>query len=388
MKIDSEEAEWTKIPVDWTTFEVDWTASADAEFELAGTRSPNKTTKGLHSLPFGMQMPGRNGGEDYRYAFNGMEQDPEVSGDGNSYTTEFRHYDSRLGRWKSLDPLMAQFSHISAYAAYANNPIVFIDPYGLEPVTDEQLGTINQGNLGGNGDSNKHRNEAAKGAKNELPKKSGSKVGAEPIGGMMPLNSEFGYDYFGPPGSRMSSATSAHYIDGIFDVEEPNQLKLLNGGYFIDKVHEVVQVTEFTYGMEDNNPVYNLNVKVTTTTAYIGPFDNTLMYYATVTFESNAVYDIDRDAGDLDKFQLGDLQNVTYSGAPVQSTNSRQNPKLAMSPRMKAKVTSALQNNLKAKGAKAFKKAYALTQSIQKGIDDNSKPKTIDRSGQKPRTVH
>jgi RHS repeat-associated protein len=83
--------------------------------------------------PFGMQMPGRNGDEDYRYAFNGMEQDPEVSGDGNSYTTEFRAYDPRLGRWKSLDPLMSKFAHSSPYVGFANNPIVFTDPYGLEP---------------------------------------------------------------------------------------------------------------------------------------------------------------------------------------------------------------------------------------------------------------
>jgi RHS repeat-associated protein len=80
-----------------------------------------------------MQMPGRNGGEDYRYAFNGMEQDPEVSGDGNSYTTEFRGYDPRLGKWKSLDPLMASFPHTSPYVGFANNPIVFTDPYGLAP---------------------------------------------------------------------------------------------------------------------------------------------------------------------------------------------------------------------------------------------------------------
>jgi RHS repeat-associated protein len=83
--------------------------------------------------PFGMQMPGRNGGEDYRYAFNGMEQDPEVSGDGNSYTTEFRGYDPRLGKWKSLDPLMSSFPHTSPYVGFANNPIYFVDPTGKSP---------------------------------------------------------------------------------------------------------------------------------------------------------------------------------------------------------------------------------------------------------------
>jgi RHS repeat-associated protein len=84
--------------------------------------------------PFGMQMPGRNGGEDYRYAFNGMEHDPEVSGDGNSYTTEFRAYDSRLGRWKILDPLMAKFPHQSPYVAYDNNPIYYTDPTGMAAI--------------------------------------------------------------------------------------------------------------------------------------------------------------------------------------------------------------------------------------------------------------
>lgn len=71
-------------------------------------------------------MPGRNGqSQDYRYAFNGMEQDPEWSGEGNSYTTEFRHYDPRLGRWRSLDPLMAKFPHTSPYVGFADNPLLF-----------------------------------------------------------------------------------------------------------------------------------------------------------------------------------------------------------------------------------------------------------------------
>ena len=87
---------------------------------------------------FGMQMPGRSfQSDEYRYGFNGMESDDEISGNGNSYTTEYRHYDPRLGRWKSLDPLMSSFPHISPYAAFANNPIVFTDPYGLAPVNGD-----------------------------------------------------------------------------------------------------------------------------------------------------------------------------------------------------------------------------------------------------------
>ena len=71
------------------------------------------------------------GGEQYRYAYNGMEQDEEVSDAGNSYTTEFRQYDPRLGRWKSLDPLMAKFPWQSPYCAFDDNPVFYVDPYGL-----------------------------------------------------------------------------------------------------------------------------------------------------------------------------------------------------------------------------------------------------------------
>lgn len=80
--------------------------------------------------PYGMEMPGRKGSlADYRYAFNGMERDNEVSGSGNSYTTMFRQYDPRLGRWKSVDP--AQEALFSPYSGMDDNPIRLSDPLGL-----------------------------------------------------------------------------------------------------------------------------------------------------------------------------------------------------------------------------------------------------------------
>jgi RHS repeat-associated protein len=82
---------------------------------------------------FGMAMPDRQTGSgSYRFGYNGMEIDKEMSGNGNSYTTEFRQYDPRLGRWKSLDPLMAHFPWQSPYCAFDNNPVYFVDPLGLE----------------------------------------------------------------------------------------------------------------------------------------------------------------------------------------------------------------------------------------------------------------
>ena len=70
----------------------------------------------------------------YRFAFNGMEQDDEVSGQGNSNTTHFRQYDSRLGRWFSRDPALIPWQ--TPYASMNNSPIIFNDPLG-----DDIIGT-------------------------------------------------------------------------------------------------------------------------------------------------------------------------------------------------------------------------------------------------------
>ncbi|MCH2200204.1 MAG: hypothetical protein MK081_15630, partial [Flavobacteriales bacterium] len=91
--------------------------------------------------PFGMLMPGRTfAQEDYRYGFNGMESDDEFKGNGNSYTTLYRQYDSRVGIWLSKDPLYYKYPFYSPYSAFNNNPVVFTDRLGLEgdPVTGAQ----------------------------------------------------------------------------------------------------------------------------------------------------------------------------------------------------------------------------------------------------------
>ena len=60
-----------------------------------------------------------------------MEKDDEVkSGTGNHYDFGARCYDSRLGRWLSIDPLHSSFVDLAPYVIAANSPIVFIDPDG------------------------------------------------------------------------------------------------------------------------------------------------------------------------------------------------------------------------------------------------------------------
>jgi RHS repeat-associated protein len=82
-------------------------------------------------------MAGRaDNSESYRYGFNGMEKDNEVIGDANSYTTEFRTIDVRIGRWWSLDSITHEFQ--SPYCTFDNNPIYYKDPSGADgedPIT-------------------------------------------------------------------------------------------------------------------------------------------------------------------------------------------------------------------------------------------------------------
>ena len=80
---------------------------------------------------FGVELDGRTVSGGYRFGFQGSEKDNEFKGDGNSYTTEFRQYDPRIGRWLSVDPLMAKFPWQSPYVAFDNNPIYYNDPRGL-----------------------------------------------------------------------------------------------------------------------------------------------------------------------------------------------------------------------------------------------------------------
>jgi RHS repeat-associated protein len=94
-------------------------------------------TSATDYYPFGSPMDGRTFSSDkYRFGFNGKENDNEIQGDGNSYDFGARIFDSRLGRWLSLDPLMAKYPDISPYVFCVNNPIIFIDPDGrdIEPV--------------------------------------------------------------------------------------------------------------------------------------------------------------------------------------------------------------------------------------------------------------
>jgi RHS repeat-associated protein len=85
--------------------------------------------------PFGVTLDMDGGrtqylttGKRYRFAYQGSEQDDEVKGEGNSYTTYFRQLDPRIGRWFSLDPVVQPWQ--SPYCSMDDNPIVYNDQLG------------------------------------------------------------------------------------------------------------------------------------------------------------------------------------------------------------------------------------------------------------------
>ena len=98
----------------------------------------------VNYLAFGMQnlsrdkgfgMSGRKGNSgDYRYGFNGMENDHEIKGDGNHLDFGARGYDPRLGRWHTPDAHESNYPSHSPYHFAYNNPNMFVDPDGNDNV--------------------------------------------------------------------------------------------------------------------------------------------------------------------------------------------------------------------------------------------------------------
>ena len=68
----------------------------------------------------------------YRYFFNGQEGDNEVFGEMANFGYEFRQYDSRLGRWWSVDPKWSEYPEVSPFVFCNGSPIMLMDLKGEE----------------------------------------------------------------------------------------------------------------------------------------------------------------------------------------------------------------------------------------------------------------
>ena len=113
-----------------------------------------------HYYPFGLAMAGisakANGNLQNNYKFNdGTELQHQEFSDGTGlelYATDFRSYDPQIGRFHQIDPLSELAEDWSPYTFAMNNPISFLDPFGLDTVKvkiDANTGTGSATNADG-----------------------------------------------------------------------------------------------------------------------------------------------------------------------------------------------------------------------------------------------
>jgi RHS repeat-associated protein len=93
------------------------------------TATPIKPPSTLDYDPFGMLLVGRNWevGSGYRYGFNNKENDDEIAGNNNALDFGARIYDSRLGRFLTLDFFSNESPNQSPYSFAINSPIYMVD---------------------------------------------------------------------------------------------------------------------------------------------------------------------------------------------------------------------------------------------------------------------
>ena len=74
---------------------------------------------------------------EYQYKYNSFEYQDELG--LNWYDYMARNYDPALGRWMNVDPLAEVSRRWSAYTYGFNNPIIYVDPDGMEVINGDQV---------------------------------------------------------------------------------------------------------------------------------------------------------------------------------------------------------------------------------------------------------
>ncbi len=92
--------------------------------------------------PYGMNIKGlsyNNSCSENKYKYNGKEHQEDFG--LNCYDFETRFYDASLTMTLSMDPLLEKYHPISPYRMFANNPVRYTDPTGMDidPASQEEF---------------------------------------------------------------------------------------------------------------------------------------------------------------------------------------------------------------------------------------------------------
>ena len=111
---------------------------------VKGNTSQTVIVEESNYYPFGLQHKGYNNvvssngnSTAQKIKFGGKEYQDELGLEW--YDVSARNYDPALGRWMNLDPLAEQMRRHSPYNYAFDNPIYFIDPDGMAPMSNDWI---------------------------------------------------------------------------------------------------------------------------------------------------------------------------------------------------------------------------------------------------------
>ena len=116
----------------------DFRQAADGRMDGQQSGFASTTYSTREYYPFGLEVPDksretvRGASNEYRYGFNGKEDDPYL-GRGSIQDYGFRLYERASGRFLSVDPLTRSYPMLTPYQFAGNSPIWLVDEQGRSP---------------------------------------------------------------------------------------------------------------------------------------------------------------------------------------------------------------------------------------------------------------
>lgn len=100
--------------------------------DLKITHRKSRVVQADDYYPFGLSFNSyqRENSVDQKYLYNGMEAQKELN--IGWYDFGARYYDPAICKFLSVDPLTEKYPGMSPYAGFANNPVRYTDPTGME----------------------------------------------------------------------------------------------------------------------------------------------------------------------------------------------------------------------------------------------------------------